>query len=46
LFGVGPNDAATFVAVAISVVVIALLATLLPAYRATRIDPLQALRTE
>ncbi len=46
LFGVGPHDALTFTAVAFVVVVVAIAATLAPAYRATRIDPLQALRTE
>jgi ABC-type lipoprotein release transport system permease subunit len=46
LFGVGPRDAVTFTAVSLGVLGIALAATLIPAYRATRIDPLQALRTE
>jgi ABC-type lipoprotein release transport system permease subunit len=46
LFGVGPRDAATFAVVAVGVMAVAFVATLVPAYRATRIDPLKALRTE
>ena len=46
LFGVGPRDVITLTAVSIAVVLIALLAAVVPAYRATRINPLQALRTE
>jgi predicted permease len=46
LFGVGPRDAATFAIVALGVMGIAFVATLVPAYRATRIDPLKALRAE
>jgi putative ABC transport system permease protein len=46
LFGVGPRDAVTFATVALGVMAIAFAATLVPAYRATRIDPLLALRTE
>jgi putative ABC transport system permease protein len=46
LFGVGPRDAMTFAVVSLGVMVLALAATLVPAYRATRIDPLQALRSE
>jgi putative ABC transport system permease protein len=46
LFGVGPHDALTLMGVSVAVVLIALLAAVVPAYRATRINPLQALRTE
>ena len=46
LFGVGPHDAVTFTGASLGVVLIAVAATLVPAYRATRINPLHALRSE
>lgn len=44
LFGVTATDPATFVAVAVLVICIAMMATLLPARRATAIQPVEALR--
>ena len=46
LYQVRPADPLTFVAVAAALIVVALLAGALPAYRATRVSPVIALRTE
>jgi putative ABC transport system permease protein len=46
LFGVTPADSVTFVMVSLVFFVIAMLASLIPALRATRVDPLVALRYE
>jgi putative ABC transport system permease protein len=46
LFGVEATDPATFVVVAVVLCVVAIVATLVPAVRATRLDPLVAVRQE
>ena len=46
LYGVKPADPATFAAVAVALLLIAALASIIPALRATRVDPVIALRSE
>jgi putative ABC transport system permease protein len=45
LFDVGPRDPITFAGVALLLLVVSLVASFGPAYRATRVDPIVALRT-
>lgn len=45
LVGVEPFDLATFTAVALVMVIVAVLASALPAIRAARVDPVESLRT-
>ncbi len=45
LFGTQPRDAATYAAMAMLLVAVALAAGYLPAWRASRINPMVALRT-
>ena len=44
VFGVSPSDPLTLAAVAGTLAIVAVMASLVPAYRASRLDPLQVLR--
>jgi len=46
LFGIGATDALTFATAPFGIMLVVLLATFLPAFRATRISPVVALRYE
>ncbi|HEX4168833.1 MAG TPA: ABC transporter permease [Bryobacteraceae bacterium] len=46
LFGVAVTDALTFCSVTVLLGSVALLASIIPAYRATRVDPIRSLRDE
>lgn len=46
LFGIGPLDLSVFASVAVTLLLVAALASIVPAWRASRLDPMQALRAE
>jgi putative ABC transport system permease protein len=46
LYGLSPSDPVTLVVATVALAIVALIATLMPAYRAARVDPLVALRYE
>jgi ABC-type lipoprotein release transport system permease subunit len=46
LYGVSPVDRATWVLTTVTLAAVGLVATLLPALRATRADPLLAIRSD
>ena len=46
VFGVSPSDPLTLAAVAVTLVLVALMASLVPAYRALRLDPVKILRAD
>jgi ABC-type antimicrobial peptide transport system permease subunit len=46
LFGVSPTDPLTFVAVAAGLTAVAVAASYVPAYRASRVDPIVVLKAE
>lgn len=46
VYGVSTTDVGTLIVVSLLLLVVALLATILPAYRATRVEPVQILREE
>ena len=46
LFGVDQHDPGTFSSVTLLMIGVGILATLVPAWRATRVDPIVTLRSE
>jgi ABC-type antimicrobial peptide transport system permease subunit len=45
LYGISPSDPLTYASVAIAFVIVAMLAALAPARRATRVNPVTAIRS-
>jgi predicted permease len=46
VYGIRPSDPWTFASVALVLAVVSMIASIIPAWRATRVDPLQVLREE